>query len=85
MRHAYLAALAATAALVAGAAAAQDAATAPRLSALVASVEDRGLEVREVDRDDGVWEIEAQAEGGARTEIELDAATGAVLSERPAD
>lgn len=86
MRHAFTAACAATATLLGAAALAQDAAAAaPRLSALVAGVEDRGLTIREVDRDDGVWEIEAQTQGGARIEIDLDAATGAVLSERAAD
>lgn len=69
----------ATTILAGGAAAAQ---TAPRLSEIIRSLEDRGYVVTDVDVDSTEIEIEARDAQGRKVEIDVDPLTGAVRREK---
>lgn len=57
--------------------------TGPNLSGIVAAIEARGYVVRELEVERDRIEISARTPTGARVEIEIDPATGAIRSERP--
>ncbi|MDX3906614.1 MAG: PepSY domain-containing protein [Pigmentiphaga sp.] len=50
---------------------------------VIRKAEELGYQVREVERDDGCWEVEGFDKRGARIKLNLDPSTGEVV--RPAD
>lgn len=56
---------------------------APKLSEIVAGLEQSGYLLRELEVKTDRIEVEATTAAGARVELDVDPATGAVRSERP--
>lgn len=69
-------------AVLAGPAGAQ---TAPKLSQIIADLESRGYVTSEIEVKRDRIEVEARTAAGARVELDIDPATGAIRSERPDD
>lgn len=65
---------------VPGAVLAQD--SAPRLSAIIASLEDQGYTITDIDVDRRVIEVEARTADGKSWDIDIDPATGNVIETR---
>lgn len=59
--------------------------TPPKLSDVVAGIEAKGYVIRELEVERGRIEISARTAAGARVELDVDPATGAIRSERPND
>ncbi len=70
----------------AGASAQQAAAPAAELTVaqIVQKLESLGYTaIEDIEKDDGVWEVEATAADGTRVELDVDPTDGRVLRERP--
>lgn len=63
-------------------------AASPQLDAkqIIAKLESAGYtRIEDVEKDDGVWEVDATNSAGQRVELDVDPATGNVLREAPDD
>ena len=58
---------------------------APKLSEIVGGLESRGYVLQELEVKSDRIKIEARTAAGARVELDVDPATGAIRSERPDD
>ena len=57
----------------------------PKLSEIVADLETRGYVLSEIEVKRDRIEVEARTAAGAKVELDIDPATGAIRSERPDD
>lgn len=55
-------------------------------SQIISLLENAGYtQITDVEKDDGVWEVDAISPKGERVELDLDPVTGKILRERPND